>query len=355
MAGKFRKHPPFCVDWIFRALWSGKIFGPALRSHLEYRVIPLHSRPLAYQSYFLILPPPYCCSCLEFLSFLRFAFLEICFEIEPLVSLFHLRAYWAFSNSFSPFRRMNSPAPVYLAAWFLVSFGAGSSLKCRSPQIGNLINNHPRFTSVSIDVENECRVYKVYLVTYASKTNRADFCTMALSALANGFELNILGRKREDQWAIYGYMEKFRALREFLDLLGGDPQAIIVFADAYDVLFTAGPRALVRRFVRSGRRILISSEKGCCSDWLSTVEAVLRAAPVPCDNTWPLPEIGTATPFMNSGAYVGFQVHSRTSVVCRYPAHPSSLPHPLFLFRLAVPTCRRSFYVFLRLAVPMST
>ena len=189
-------------------------------------------------------------------------------------------------------------------------FGVGISLKCSNPAPDNLSNSHPRFTTVSFDIHTECQTHKIYLVTYASKTNRADFCTMALSALANGFELNILGRKREDQWALHGYMDKFRALREFLELISSEPRAIVVFADAYDVLFTAGPRALARRFLRSGHRILISAEKGCCSDWLVTVESVLRSAPVRCDETWPVPDIGTATPYMNSGAFVGFQARS---------------------------------------------
>jgi hypothetical protein len=202
---------------------------------------------------------------------------------------------------------MKFTAYVTIATFVVLCIRVGSPLKCTNPKPDNLINQEPRFTTVSVDVDNECRLYKVYLVTYATDTNRAGFCTMALSALANGYELNILGRKREDQWAVYSYLDKFRAFGEFLTLLSDEPQAIVIFADAYDVLFTAEPRSLVRRFLRSGHRILISAEKGCCSDWLKTVEFVLHSSPVPCDNTWPVPDIGTATPFMNSGAYVGFQ------------------------------------------------
>ena len=186
-------------------------------------------------------------------------------------------------------------------------FGMGFSLHCSNPPSETLNTTHPRYATVSLDVDNECRVYKVYLVTYASKTTRGDFCTMALSAFANGFELNILGKKREAQWEIYSYLDKFWALREFISLLSNEPNAIVIFADAYDVLFTAGPRTLVKRFIKSGKRILISAEKGCCSDWLTTVEGYYTGVPVLCDATWPVPEIGTAMPYMNSGAFVGFQ------------------------------------------------
>jgi hypothetical protein len=192
-------------------------------------------------------------------------------------------------------------------ALIILYLGMGLSLRCSSPPPEKLDKKQPRFVKVALDVDSECREVKVYLVTYASQTDRADFCTMALSAFANGFELNVLGKKREGQWAIYGYLDKFWALREFVSLLSDEPHAIIVFVDAYDVLITAGPHSLAKRFLKSGKRILISAEKGCCSDWLTTVEGSLKGTPVLCDTSWPVPDVGTAMPYMNSGAFVGFQ------------------------------------------------
>jgi hypothetical protein len=131
---------------------------------------------------------------------------------------------------------------------------------------------------------------------------------MATSALAYGFELNILGKKRQDQWNIYSYLDKLWALREFLELLRDDPKAIVVFADAYDVIFIDTPKSLVKRFIRTGKNVLVSAEKGCCSDWLMTVEAVLKREPLRCDNTWPLPSVDGPMMYLNSGLFVGFQV-----------------------------------------------
>ncbi len=116
-------------------------------------------------------------------------------------------------------------------------------------------------------------------------------------------------------------------MQEFLDLLSDEPDAIVVFVDAYDVLFTDGPKAIAKRFLRSGSRILISSEKGCCADWTTTVEAVLKGAPVKCDNTWPVPSEDTVTPYMNSGAFVGYQAYSPPTT--HPPTHPHLPPPPL--------------------------
>ena len=58
-------------------------------------------------------------------------------------------------------------------------------------------NSGPRYTEVLVEVEKNgatvCRVYRVYLITYTTDFAHKGFCTMAASAVASGFRLNVLG------------------------------------------------------------------------------------------------------------------------------------------------------------------
>jgi hypothetical protein len=38
-----------------------------------------------------------------------------------------------------------------------------------------------------------CRIYRLYLITYTTDFAHKGFCTMAASAAASGFALNVLG------------------------------------------------------------------------------------------------------------------------------------------------------------------
>ena len=82
----------------------------------------------------------------------------------------------------------------------------------------------------------------------------------------------------------------------------------MLFVDAYDVLFTDSPQRLVKQLIKSGNKILISAEKGCCGHWVSVVESWLRTGGGAASSCrwWPVPEDGTAMPFLNSGMFAGF-------------------------------------------------
>ena len=55
----------------------------------------------------------------------------------------------------------------------------------------------PRYTEVLYEMEKNgqtiCRIYRVYLITYTTDFAHKGFCTMAASAAASGFALNVLG------------------------------------------------------------------------------------------------------------------------------------------------------------------
>jgi uncharacterized protein with HEPN domain len=43
-----------------------------------------------------------------------------------------------------------------------------------------------------------CRIYRVYLITYTTDFAHKGFCTMAASAAASGFALNVLGEGKNN-------------------------------------------------------------------------------------------------------------------------------------------------------------
>ena len=133
---------------------------------------------------------------------------------------------------------------------------------------------------------------------------------MATSALRFGFELNIIGRKRATGWAEYGYTDKLWALSEFLTNVPNDSHTIILFVDAYDVIFAGAPSHLIDQLLSSGKRILFSSEKGCCPDWSKAVQYAMDRRPgvwaTGCGDGWPPAPFGVTTPFLNSGAIIAF-------------------------------------------------
>lgn len=42
-----------------------------------------------------------------------------------------------------------------------------------------------------------------------------------------------------------------------------DPHAVVLFHDAYDVLYSAGPEAILEAYFASGARMLVAGERGC--------------------------------------------------------------------------------------------
>ena len=169
----------------------------------------------------------------------------------------------------------------------------------------SMLHHGPLLTQVTLEGGNRSEVYHLYSVTYATAWSR-EFCVMAASASANGFGLNVLGEGRQAHFDRDRFLDKLWALRDFVvGVLNTTPEdmrnrTLILFFDGYDVLVNGQPRTLVKRFVHSKKKILISAEKGCCG----TREA-LAFKDNTCDPNWPSDK-HTTTPFLNSGAFVGF-------------------------------------------------
>lgn len=161
----------------------------------------------------------------------------------------------------------------------------------------------PKFVDIDINLpQDTCKTYRLYTVTYATHLERPDFCLMAVSATSYGFPLNVLGTNRKHLFKENGLLDKLWALKEFVDALPVHPDIIVAFVDAYDTIFNGSPKALARRMIMSGKNIVFASEKGCCSN-----KFFMRKSQSNCDENWPLPDVKTATPHLNSGGVVGYR------------------------------------------------
>eukprot|EP01031_Cornospumella_fuschlensis_P037067 gene37067-44988_t len=105
---------------------------------------------------------------------------------------------------------------------------------------------------------------KLHTITYASHSGRDDrFCRAVDSATRASYNLTILN------WQVpwEGLAQKLTAMDRYLqDLPEGD---IVLFSDAFDVLYTMPSETLLRMFVLRGYRVLFAGECGC---WPHIVE-----------------------------------------------------------------------------------
>ena len=167
----------------------------------------------------------------------------------------------------------------------------------------------PVFTTVTIKNADSSTHYtfQLYTITYATTVRSKTFCTMAASAAAYGFALNVIGEGRQAQFDKEGCNERLWVVKDFVDyvhkhtLVHLKNFTVILFIDAYDVLFNGTPKVLIKRLLASHKNILFGSEKGCCG----TRENMAFKNPV-CDPVWLLPEQDTTTPYLNAGGFVGF-------------------------------------------------
>lgn len=174
---------------------------------------------------------------------------------------------------------------------------------------------------VSVPVQHGNTNYSLYLVTYATNISRADFCIFATSASAHGFRVNVLGRA--SRFRKHGWPDRVWTLRKFTKMIPDDPNAIVVFMDAYDIILNSSPRKLVAAFINSGARVLFSAERGC-----GGTKWDLKQLHNTCDSQWPLPPVKTTMPFLNSGGFVAFRSELVVLLnVCKkeYWAHQRSL------------------------------
>jgi glycosyltransferase involved in cell wall biosynthesis len=132
---------------------------------------------------------------------------------------------------------------------------------------------------------------KLYTVTYASHGGRDDrFCRAVESSIRNEYDLVILG------WNIpwRGLSQKLEAAHSFASSLRSDD--IILFTDAFDVLFTGSKENILQNFLQMNTKILFSAECGCWPHVMEDRDACFHKYP-------PSP---TPYRYLNSGTYIGY-------------------------------------------------
>ena len=140
-------------------------------------------------------------------------------------------------------------------------------------------------------VENRPKQLSVlHAVTYASHSGRDDrFCRAIESAIRHDFDIVILG------WGIKwkGLSQKLEAAQKYASSLPGDD--IILFTDAFDVLFTGSAHNILASYFSLNYDILFAGECGC---WPHIMDE-----PKACFDKYPL----SPTPYryLNSGTWIG--------------------------------------------------
>lgn len=132
---------------------------------------------------------------------------------------------------------------------------------------------------------------KFHAVTYATHGGRDDrFCRSVESAIRHNYDLTILGWG--EKWR--GLSQKLMAAEAFASSV--DKDDIMLFTDAYDVLFAERSEAVRREFEAMKTPILFSGECGC---WPHAMENRGRA----CFETYP--KAPTPYRYLNSGTWIG--------------------------------------------------
>ena len=148
-----------------------------------------------------------------------------------------------------------------------------------------------RYEELSVEEQlATCRDGFVAL-TYASHGGRDDrFCRAMESAIRNGIDLHVLG------WGVpwEGLAQKVTAARRVAAGLPED--CVVLFTDAFDVLFTDTVPNILRKFEAIGHPLVYSAECGC---WPGVMVDRGRS----CVEEYP----PSPTPFryLNSGSYIG--------------------------------------------------
>lgn len=74
------------------------------------------------------------------------------------------------------------------------------------------------------------------------------------------YRINIIGTSRMAGWRREQFIDRLRAMYEFVASL--PPHSIILHFDAYDVLFNAPPAVVAHHMVSSKMGVIFSGEKG---------------------------------------------------------------------------------------------
>lgn len=131
---------------------------------------------------------------------------------------------------------------------------------------------------------------KLHAVTYASHGGRDDrFCRAVHSAIMYNYDLIILG------WGVKwtGLAQKLEAAYAFSKSL--PPRDIIMFTDAFDVLFQNDPATIQQAFHDLNSTLVFSAECGCWPHIMENKDICLKKYP------------SSPTPYryLNSGSWIG--------------------------------------------------
>lgn len=158
---------------------------------------------------------------------------------------------------------------------------------------------------------------KLELVTYATDGEHENLALLQRTARWHGWSpLHVIGTQAG--FDTHGLVDKVRALRSFARRWPND--TILVFVDGYDVVFNNEPSALETAFLASGKRVLLASELGCCTD----KQTALNFG-VACHNKWPFAHLTDGRMWLNSGVIVGYAQDIRLLLRMawkEYLAHP---------------------------------
>ena len=147
--------------------------------------------------------------------------------------------------------------------------------------------------------KGKCGPDGMVAVTYASHGGRDDrFCRAVESAIRNQVPWEVLG------WGIKweGLSQKLQASLDYVR--GLDPNCILLFSDAFDILFAEGLSAIKAKFEKTGAKLLFAGECGCWPQVVQDQQRGYKKKGHICNDLYP----ASPTPykFLNSGAWMGY-------------------------------------------------
>jgi hypothetical protein len=171
----------------------------------------------------------------------------------------------------------------------LLKNAATSDSSVVKSDIPQLIPQHIKENLDTPDLKHDAS--RFHAVTYASHGGRDDrFCRAIESSLRHNVNLIILG------WGVpwQGLSQKLDAAHNFASSLPASD--IMLFTDAFDVMFTDGPENLLKNYVTLNADIVFAGECGC---W----PHIMENKGIECFSKYP----SSPTPYryLNSGTWIG--------------------------------------------------
>jgi len=140
-------------------------------------------------------------------------------------------------------------------------------------------------------IEKKVENMKLHTVTYATHGGKDDrFCRAVESAIRHNFELIILGWG--EKWL--GLSQKLTGAYNYVKSL--PPGDVILFTDAFDVLYSDEPNSILQKFLSTKAEILFSAECGCWPHVMEDKDACFTK----------YPKSPTPYRYLNSGTWIGY-------------------------------------------------